>query len=951
MAGSDGRMAMRWWWRVLLVVASVGQVHSQDISACCSKAESTCRSVCEKMSRISSDSSMREDRIQNIYKFCPPQSIEFWICMNHTIQEIVTGLGWWGKGCCQIGTSTACRHACATAKDASPLREACRQSDEIALFDCVQSQEKAQSCCSQADSLNCFDACQKVLWRVGQARVDVGAKERAVEACERSPELLRCLDNMTAPTEQIDASKYLPCCSETSNSECKSACTTVLRRTNDDMEIAEVLQQKCGQPSLHNHKNNDAFWQCFLMKDDPPNTIDKLPHAADKLHCCKKAVTINCRNLCLDAFNVDVGMQKWKKFDAECLAEPQEVVLAECIEEIEFPCSLGCSGMTYCSHLNNHNSNFFRFCSTSADFNSHLEVASQRSSGFVTVSGYKLMLKQNTTQLSSDLWKTVSCALNVKPCTPRGLSSLVCLEECVRLVAGSVEWARAPAALSARALCSRLAPRDPRAPCVPLAAYTAPSTEAPLLTAREMVTSPCSKQSCPAGQMCVVDRNCGPEEHCRRFSCVDGCRLGDRTDYVVPIGSYVRVPSPGPAQKDCYKICRCTNKGLGDCQPLPCVAMDDCRLHDKVVKQGEKYYLECNQCACVFGERVCARRACSASPAPPPARLPCACPPHHMPVRARHTLYPNLCLAKCAGATDAEIEFGSRAECSDASCSRRLACLPRPNVCLSRLQTSCPQHVCVNTSECSRQPPRPVCGADGRSRASPCALLAGGARLAYWGPCLARCDAAGIVCGVNGVTYISECAAWAEFVTMDYKGPCLAVGLISDAMEQKCTIDRILCPPLKKEGCKGFTAPGACCPKCGGAVRILYSKKQIDRALYGTNISASAINLHNILKALERHVTIAECALRGYLTIETEIFISVETLLQDPTDLQLHICVLEAEKLADMINKESVVMSIDLGLSALSYAIPVHTYPNSGVTGALSITLTLFSYLIVYVLR
>lgn len=198
---------------------------------------------------------------------------------------------------------------------------------------------------------------------------------------------------------------------------------------------------------------------------------------------------------------------------------------------------------------------------------------------------------------------------------------------------------------------------------------------------------------------------------------------------------------------------------------------------------------------------------------------------------------------------------------------------------------------------------------------------------------------------------MSECAAWADLVTVDYVGPCLAVGPISDAMEPKCTIDRILCPPLKKPGCLGFTAPGACCPKCGGAMRILYSKKQIDRALYGTNISATAINLHNILRALERHVTIAECALRGYLTIETEIFVSVESLLKDPTDLQLKVCVLEAEKLADMINKESAVMSTDLGLSALAYALTVHTYPNAVTTASFSITLTVLSYLTIYVLR
>lgn len=62
---------------------------------------------------------------------------------------------------------------------------------------------------------------------------------------------------------------------------------------------------------------------------------------------------------------------------------------------------------------------------------------------------------------------------------------------------------------------------------------------------------------------------------------------GDGSPYVVPVGSWVRVPMPCAAQKVCIKICRCGNKGLSDCQPLPSVALDNCRLHDKVVKHGK----------------------------------------------------------------------------------------------------------------------------------------------------------------------------------------------------------------------------------------------------------------------------------------------------------------------------------------------------------------------------
>lgn len=101
------------------------------------------------------------------------------------------------------------------------------------------------------------------------------------------------------------------------------------------------------------------------------------------------------------------------------------------------------------------------------------------------------------------------------------------------------------------------------------------------------------------------------------------------------------------------------------------------------------------------------------------------------------------------------------------------------------------------------------------------------------------------------------------------------------------------------------------------------------------------------MKALERQVKIAECALRGFLTIEMEIFVTVETILQNPTDLQLSVCVLEAEKIADLINRESALISSDLGLSALAYAILVHTHPTSSASiFCLSISALLLSFCI-----
>lgn len=63
---------------------------------------------------------------------------------------------------------------------------------------------------------------------------------------------------------------------------------------------------------------------------------------------------------------------------------------------------------------------------------------------------------------------------------------------------------------------------------------------------------------------------------------------GDGSQYVVPLGAWVRVPMPCGAQRDCIKVCECGAAGLARCQPLPTVVLDICRLHDKVVKHGKR---------------------------------------------------------------------------------------------------------------------------------------------------------------------------------------------------------------------------------------------------------------------------------------------------------------------------------------------------------------------------
>ena len=189
-----------------------------------------------------------------------------------------------------------------------------------------------------------------------------------------------------------------------------------------------------------------------------------------------------------------------------------------------------------------------------------------------------------------------------------------------------------------------------------------------------------------------------------------------------------------------------------------------------------------------------------------------------------------------------------------------------------------------------------------------------------------NCRTEGAVCGIDGNTYTSECAAHARQVSEDYDGPCRVVGLIGDKPRPQCSEDVVKCPPLTRSGCLGVTPPGACCPVCGGSLRLLYSQKQVDRALYALRGNAvSALTLEAVLRALERQVQVAECAVRGYRTVEMDLFVLVQAIGRDtPSDLQLEACVREAEKLANLVQVASPRVLSELSLSALMTATIVH---------------------------
>lgn len=294
----------------------------------------------------------------------------------------------------------------------------------------------------------------------------------------------------------------------------------------------------------------------------------------------------------------------------------------------------------------------------------------------------------------------------------------------------------------------------------------------------------------------------------------------------VPLNTWVQIPRVD--QIGCLRICQCTLNGLEKCRTLNCFNYNSCWVQDRFVEHRANFYLECNPCHCFEGEVTCSRRSCGEYRSP---SLPCDCPSHYVPVCGRMGVtYASACLAKCSGLTANDVEFGScslKDPCKPNPCGIKEKCLRRSRVCLSPIYKPCKQYECI-AENCDKKEIEsgPVCDQDNREHTSACALVKSGVILAYRGACLRGCSLRGPVCGINGEVYSSECAAWAEKTAVDYYGHCVAVGVINGETRKKCG-DAVKCQSLGNSGCIGVVPPGACCPICGGAGRIYYSRKQV----------------------------------------------------------------------------------------------------------------------------
>lgn len=113
------------------------------------------------------------------------------------------------------------------------------------------------------------------------------------------------------------------------------------------------------------------------------------------------------------------------------------------------------------------------------------------------------------------------------------------------------------------------------------------------------------------------------------------------------------------------------------------------------------------------------------------------------------------------------------------------------------------------------------------------------------------------------------------------------------------------------------------------------SQKQVDRVMHTLKRpTVNALSLKSVLRALDRHVQVAECVVRGHLTMYQDLLVLVESTVRNPTRLQLEACLRESEKLATLVESSSPRAMADLSLSALISASPVQDLVANSASAA-----------------
>uniref|UniRef100_A0A8D0G7P3 Reversion-inducing cysteine-rich protein with Kazal motifs n=1 Tax=Sphenodon punctatus TaxID=8508 RepID=A0A8D0G7P3_SPHPU len=814
-----------------------------------------CHDVCEQILSSKSDSRLKH-LLQRAPDYCP-ESMVSWTAFG----VLKKSDGWVGLGCCELAIVVECRQACKQASSKNDILKVCRkeyEEDPSSISFSVGS-----VCCSYAGHhTNCREYCQAIF------RTDSSPGPSQIKAVESycasiSPQLIHCVNNYTQSYPMRNPSDSLYCCDRAEDYACQTACKRILMSMKTELEIVDGLIEGCKTLPLP----QDPLWQCFLESSrsvHPGVTIHPPPSTGldgAKLHCCSKANTSTCR--------------------------PTEL---------------------------------FRSCNAQSDQGAmnDMKLWEKGSIKMPFINIPVLDIKK----CQPEMWKAIACSLQIKPCHSKSRGSIICKSDCVEILKKCGDQNKFPEGHIAESICEILSPTDDLESCIPLDTYLSPSTLGNIV---EDVTHPCNPNPCSVSQLCEVNRKgCQSGEPCLPYFCVQGCKLGEASDFIVRQGTLIQVPSS--TDVGCYKICTCGHSGLlENCMEMHCVDLQkSCIVGGQRKSHGTSFNIDCNVCSCFAGNLICSTRQCLNEHSSEDERrmftgLPCNCADQFVPVCGQNgRTYPSACIARCVGLQDNQFEFGScisKDPCNPNPCTKNQRCIPKHQVCLSSFEKfCCSQYECVPRQFNCDQLRDPVCDTDNVEYNNLCTLYQKGKNVSYRGPCQSFCKSVELVCGHNGETYNNMCAAYSDRVAVDYHGHCQAVAVLSDySLQTECV--SVKCPLLSATGCKPVVPPGACCPLCAGMLRVLYDKDKLDTFAKVTN--KKPITVLEILQKVRLHVSVPQCDVFGYLSIESEIVVLIIPVDQNPKPLQIEACNKEAEKIESLINSDSPALASHVPLSAL----------------------------------
>ncbi|XP_064614462.1 reversion-inducing cysteine-rich protein with Kazal motifs-like [Liolophura sinensis] len=935
---------------VALLLLSLSIV-SARAPQCCSDLtrHSPCRYACEQLSVTGSQNGQLQQLV-NAGEHCT-QEVDlqaFWDCVNTSLSVLSDLEAWPGRLCCDRVVSTYCKDACQQATSLEQLDNKCRRSDELGFYSCYKRQKAAEQCCSQANTLNCKTACHNVYLNDRMSSRD--QQEVVRNRCgEASPLVVRCVQNQTRSSPATDPQKSLPCCDRAESKKCQSKCRSILVTLATEQEIMDELIQSCGSPSPI-----DPMWQCFLSRSErggPPVNTTKIVIDGVKLQCCSKASDSKCRNLCVQTYSRGWAVT-WNDFNHLCLDHKPTSPLKICLDEVEEPCQFGCSGLDFCSNFNNRPSELFRSCNAQADQAAEAYVKAWQSKRIILPQ--MIIPVKDIRYCEPEKWKAIACSLQLKPCRGRPGRIAFCWDDCMEILTQCIDPKRLHSQQTVKTLCMNLAPRNLHDECVSIKQYLAPS---PVDSRESEVTNPCRSNPCLEGQVCQINRRkCRHADRCPSYVCKPGCNMGEVSNFRVPQNSYVRIPRAN-GKLNCHEVYYCTHRGeLEFKTKMTCDVVKNCGISDSSIAAHSSHMtIDCNECVCQGGEVFCTKRHCPAKQVESTAYtgLPCNCnPAQYQPVcSVSGKTYPSACLAKCAGIGENRFHPGSCAEsdpCAVNPCSAGFSCVRRPQVCLSLRTVPCKQYQCVaETLMCNHHHHDEVCDNDGVEYTNMCLLRLHQRKLHHWGHCLQNCDMTVKVCGHDGETYSSECTAMASWTTVDYYGPCQAVGKVSADNSDSYRCDKVQCRPLKPASCNGIIPPGGCCPVCATELQLLFSEEMVEKV---SRTIHRPLTIQNITSKLSEFLTISECGVFGYISIEGTIITLFMPVTAEPTALQLEACNHEAQRIQRFLQMSSPNVMTHLALTPIlmpkntlrTSNITLVTESNSGQT-TLSWTLTLMS--------